>query len=150
MEENIHPQVRRLVVQLCEAFNIPLTEVKLKVWQEKLRIPNSQVLKETYDIITDGRGASLKMPSIAEFMQIYKERERLFNKKKNDENRSIEDGNRDYAHSKKMFSEIKSNILAGRKVITGICDMPVHGTQDGKKFTLTRDSDGKDYIQFHN
>ena len=66
METNIHPQVRRLVVQLCEAYNIPLTEVKLKVLQDKLKIPNSKVLKEAYDIITDGRGSSLKMHSIAE------------------------------------------------------------------------------------
>ena len=104
METNIHPQVRRLVVQLCEAYNIPLTEVKLKVWQDKLKIPNSTVLKETYDIITDGRGSSLKMPSVAEFMQIYKERDRLYTRKRIETSQQISDQKRDYSKSKKMFS----------------------------------------------
>ena len=92
-----------MVVQLCEAYNIPLTEVKLKVWQDKLKIPNSTVLKETYDIITDGRGSSLKMPSVAEFMQIYKERDRLYTRKRMETSQQILDQNRDYSKSKKMF-----------------------------------------------
>ena len=150
METNIHPQVRRLVVQLCEAFNTPLTEVKLKVWQDKLKIPNSTILKEAYDIITDGKGASLKMPSIAEFMQIYKERERLYTKKRIETSQQLAHKDRDYSKSKKMFSNLRDMIKKGEPVNRGVCGMPVDGVQDGRKFTLTRDSDGKDYVQFHN
>ena len=150
METNIHPQVRRLVVQLCEAYNIPLTEVKLKVWQDKLKIPNSTVLKETYDIITDGRGSSLKMPSVAEFMQIYKERDRLYTRKRMETSQQILDQNRDYSKSKKMFSEISELVKKGKPVNHGVCDNSVDGVHAGRKFTLSRGDDGKDYVQFHN
>ena len=77
-EYKIHPQVRMLMAQLCEAFNIPMQESKLMIWQQKLGIPNTQLLKEAYEQITDGKGVTLKMPTIAEFMQIYKEKESNF------------------------------------------------------------------------
>ena len=48
------------------------------VWQEKLQSPNNDVLIETYNLLTDGRGESNKMPTIAEFMSVYKEREQAF------------------------------------------------------------------------
>ena len=48
------------------------------VWQEKLQSPNNDVLIETYNILTDGKGQSNKMPTIAEFMSVYKEREQAF------------------------------------------------------------------------
>ena len=150
METNIHPQVRKLVVQLCEAYNIPLTEVKLKVWQDKLKIPNSTVLKEAYDIITDGRGSSLKMPSIAEFMAIYKERERIYTKKRIETSQQLAHKDIDYSKSKKMFEDLRNFISEGKTINKGVCGMPVDGVQDGRKFTLTRGDDGKDYVQFHN
>ena len=48
------------------------------VWQEKLQSPNNDVLIETYNYLTDGKGQSNKMPTIAEFMSVYKEREQAF------------------------------------------------------------------------
>ena len=150
MEDNIHPQVRMLVAQLCEAFNIPLTDVKLKVWQDKLKIPNTDILRETYEQITDGRGVSLKMPSIAEFMQIYKEKERNFFNKKDAMLEAEYGKKKDSQLSKEMVPKLVNAILSGTKVKTSLCKMPHEGEQDGIKFRLTRDARGRDHCYFHN
>ena len=145
----IHPQVRMLVAQLCEAFNIPMQESKLVIWQQKLGIPNTELLREAYEQITDGKGVTLKMPTIAEFMQIYKEKEHNFFKK---QALNLEDRygkQRDSRISKEMVPKLINAIHEGKKFTGGLCDRPHEGIQDGRTFRLTRDARGRDHCYFH-
>ena len=138
-----------LVAQLCEAFNIPMQTSKLIIWQQKLGIPNTELLKEAYEQITDGRGVTLKMPTIAEFMQIYKEKESNFFRKQS--------ANLEHQYGKKkdthiasiMVPKLLNAISGGRKVGGNLCDKPHNGIQDGQTFRLTRDAHGRDHCYFH-
>ena len=75
---NIHPEVRAFVAMLCEGFNIPSSDTKLLAFAEKIKHPHIPALKETYNIFTDGRGSTNKMPTIAEVMEVYKNVERRY------------------------------------------------------------------------
>ena len=148
-EQNIHPQVRMLVAQLCEAFNIPMQISKLNIWQQKLGIPNTELLKQAYEQITDGKGVTLKMPTIAEFMQIYKEKESNFFKK--------QALNLEHQYGKKKDTELAKHYIPillnlmneGKRVVGNLCDKPHDGIQDGRTFRLTRDVHGQDWCYFH-
>jgi len=69
--DNIHPQLRDIVVLLCEYFNVPSSEKRIKEFADKLKVPNVPTLKETYKKFTDGRASSDKMPTTEEFMRVY-------------------------------------------------------------------------------
>ena len=107
-------------------------------------------MRETYEQITDGRGVSLKMPSIAEFMQIYKEKERNFFNKKDAMLEAEYGKKKDSQLSKEMVPKLVGAILSGTKANTNLCKMPHEGEQDGIKFRLTRDARGRDHCYFHN
>ena len=149
IEQKIHPQVRMLVAQLCEAFNIPMQESKLEIWQQKLGIPNTELLKEAYEQITDGKGVTLKMPTIAEFMQIYKEKESNFFKKQalNLEHRYGKQ--KDTQIAKVMVPKLLDAMNDGKRMVGNLCDKPHDGIQDGRTFRMTRDAHGKDWCYFH-
>ena len=148
-EYKIHPQVRMLMAQLCEAFNIPMQESKLMIWQQKLGIPNTQLLKEAYEQITDGKGVTLKMPTIAEFMQIYKEKESNFFKRQS-ANLEHQYGKQNYTRvSKEMVPKLVSAIMQGEQKTNHLIKAPHEGVQDGRRFRLTRDAHGRDYCYFH-
>jgi len=138
-----------LVAQLCEAFNTPMTDSKLIVWQEKLQIPNTQLLKEAYEQITDGKGVTLKMPSIAEFMQIYKEKENNYFKKQATNLEHQYGKKKDNQIAKLMVPRLLKAIKEGRRIPGNLCDKPHEGTLDGRTFRLTRDAHGRDYCYFH-
>ena len=63
-EVAIHPQVRMFVAMLCEGFNVPSSETKIQAFANKLKHPHVPALKETYEIFTDGRASTTKMPTI--------------------------------------------------------------------------------------
>ena len=148
-EYKIHPQVRMLVAQLCEAFNIPMQESKLMIWQQKLGIPNTQLLKEAYEQITDGKGVTLKMPTIAEFMHIYKEKESNFFKRQS-ANLEHQYGKQNYTKvAKVMVPKLVNAIMQGTKTDGHLIKAPHDGVQDGQRFRLTRDARGRDYCYFH-
>ena len=115
-----------------------------------MKIPNPILIKETYELITDGKGDSLKMPSVAEFLKIYKEKERLLTKKISDEKQIEYKNNINYAKSAQMFTRLKNTIKNKPSVTTNLCSFPVDGIQDGRKFTLTRDEMGRDWVKFNN
>ena len=148
-EYKIHPQVRMLVAQLCEAFNIPMQESKLMIWQQKLGIPNTQLLKEAYEQITDGKGVTLKMPTIAEFMHIYKEKESNFFKRQS-ANLEHQYGKQNYNKvAKEMVPKLVNAIMQGEQKTNHLIKAPHDGVQDGQRFRLTRDAHGRDYCYFH-
>ena len=148
-EYKIHPQVRMLMAQLCEAFNIPMQESKLIIWQQKLGIPNTQLLKEAYEQITDGKGVTLKMPTIAEFMQIYKEKESNFFKRQS-ANLEHQYGKQNYTRvSKEMVPKLVSAIMQGEQKTNHLIKAPHEGVQDGRRFRLTRDAHGRDFCYFY-
>ena len=137
------------MAQLCEAFNIPMQTSKLIIWQQKLGIPNTELLKEAYEQITDGKGVTLKMPTIAEFMQIYKEKESNFFKKQA-LNLEHQYGKQKDTHIASVMVPKLLNMMAEGKRMTGnLCDKPHDGIQDGRTFRLTRDVHGKDWCYFH-
>ena len=148
--DNIHPQVRAIVALLCEGYNVPSSETKIKAFADKLKHPHVPALKETYEMFTDGRTNSIKMPTIAEFMQVYKEVKIRHENRRNQ--KLIEHNNHtiDYSKSKIMFSKLIKLVKEGGYRNRSICDMDVTGWEDGLKFTLSRDEDGKDYVYYHN
>ena len=95
---NIHPQVRAIVALLCEGFNVPSSETKILAFSDKLKNPHIPALKETYEMFTDGRANSNKMPTIAEFMQVYKEVKRRH--ENNNNNKQITDNRINYNRNK--------------------------------------------------
>ena len=138
-----------LVAQLCEAFNIPMQESKLEIWQQKLGIPNTELLKEAYEQITDGKGVTLKMPTIAEFMQIYKEKESNYFKKQA-LNLEHQYGKQNYTRvSKEMVPKLVNAIMQGEQKTNHLIKAPHEGVQDGRRFRLTRDAHGRDFCYFY-
>jgi len=138
-----------LVAQLCEAFNIPMQTSKLIIWQQKLGIPNTELLKEAYEQITDGKGVTLKMPTIAEFMHIYKEKESNFFKRQS-ANLEHQYGKQNYTKiAKDMVPKLLNMMAEGKRMTGNLCDKPHDGIQDGRTFRLTRDVHGKDWCYFH-
>ena len=151
--ENVHPQVRAIVALLCEGFNVPSSDTKIKAFADKLQHPNVDALKETYDIFTDGRGVSDKMPTIAEFMRVYRE------VKSRHENKSnqilIEDRNNrvNYSKNKQMFNKLITMVEKGHKVEKSfsLCDREHTGVNEhGYKYSLTTDDMGRSYIYYYN
>ena len=138
-----------LVAQLCEAFNIPMQTSKLIIWQQKLGIPNTDLLREAYEQITDGKGVTLKFPTIAEFMHIYKEKESNFFKRQS-ANLEHQYGKQNYTKiAKDMVPKLLNMIAEGKRMPGNLCDQPHDGIQDGRTFRLTRDVHGKDWCYFH-
>ncbi len=150
MEMEIHPQTRNMLTRLCEAFNIPITTVKLRVWQEKLKIPDPELLRETYEFITDGKSNTLnKMPTVAEFMSIYKSKQsRKEQERKENENNTqpIIDHNK----AREMFANITEAMKTTQVIKRGLCALPVTDWENGQQFTITRNENGMDYVLWHN
>jgi len=121
------------------------------VWQEKLQSPNNDVLIETYNILTDGKGQSHKMPTIAEFMSVYKEREQAFIRNQ-DLSISKEFHNKvsDKEYNKQRVKELMNVLKGTEKVYTHLCDLPHEGVQNDIKFRLTRNIHGQDFCYYYN
>ena len=83
-EVNIHAQVRVFVTMLCEGFNVPSSETKIQAFADKLKHPHVPALRETYNIFTDGRASTTKMPTIAEVMEVYRNVEKRHTKEEVD------------------------------------------------------------------
>ena len=100
---------------LCEGFNVPSSETKINAFADKLKHPHIPALKETYNIFTDGRASTTKMPTIAEVMEVYKGVEKRYTKEQvqkitHENNQEI-----DYEKSKVMFSKLKETVIKGGK-----------------------------------
>ena len=149
-EVNIHAQVRVFVTMLCEGFNVPSSETKIQAFADKLKHPHVPALKETYNIFTDGRASTNKMPTIAEVMEVYRGVEKRYT---TEEVQKITHENIqevDYEKSKEMFSELKETVIKGGKTNNSIIDKPVTDWQKGYQFTVTRDERGQDWVHYHN
>ena len=148
---NVHPQVRAIVALLCEGFNVPSSETKIRAFADKLKHPHVEALKEAYDIFTDGRASSDKMPTIAEFMRVYKD---IKNRHENRSNRIyIEDRNVRVNHdrNKQMFNKLITMVQKGGRRDTNLCKMDHTGyTEHGIQYTITTDKLGMEYVHFHN
>ena len=89
------------------------------------------------------------MPSIAEFMQIYKEKEHNFFKKQSATLEHQYGKHKDTQIAKEMVPKLLDAIHEGKKFTGGLCDRPHEGIQDGRTFRLTRDARGRDHCYFH-
>jgi len=149
-EINVHAQVRAFVTMLCEGFNVPSSETKIQAFADKLKHPHVPALTETYNIFTDGRASTNKMPTIAEVMEVYRGVEKRYT---NEEVQKITHENIkevDFEKSKAMFSQLKETIIKGEKPNISLIDRPVTDWQNGYKFTINRDEEGKDHVYYHN
>ena len=149
-EVNIHAQVRVFVTMLCEGFNVPSSDTKIQAFADKLKHPHVPALKETYNIFTDGRASTNKMPTIAEVMEVYRGVEKRYT---TEEVQKITHENIkevDFEKSKEMFSQLKETILKGEKPNISLIDRPVTDWQKGYQFTVTRDERGQDWVHYHN
>ena len=149
-EVNIHPQVRVFVTMLCEGFNVPSSDTKIQAFADKLKHPHVPALKETYNIFTDGRASTNKMPTIAEVMGVYRGVEKRYT---TEEVQKITHENIkevDFEKSKEMFSQLKETIIKGNKPNTSLIDRPVTDWQNGYQFTVSRDERGQDWVHYHN
>ena len=150
---NVHPQVRAIVALLCEGFNVPSSETKIRAFADKLKHPHVEALKEAYDIFTDGRASSDKMPTIAEFMRVYKD---IKNRHENRSNRIyIEDRNVRVNHdrNKQMYNKLIAMVQKGGKRDTSLnlCQMDHTGcTEHGIQYTITTDKLGREYVHILN
>jgi len=149
LTSNIHPQVRIFVTMLCEGFNVPNSETKMQAFGEKLKNPHTPALRETYNIFTDGRGQSNRMPTIAEVMEVYKsvvKRMTMQSEQKlvNDHPRKI-----DYENSKKMFNKLTKMVRDGVSHVRHPIDSDTIDWQHGYKFTLSRDEKDQDWVKYH-
>jgi len=117
-----------------------------------LKIPNLDLLTETYEFITDGKGQSNKMPTIAEFMSIYKERERIFVTKQ-DLLITAEHGTKttDKDYNLQRVREIIETLKSGctNREPTQFCDLPHEFTSQDLKGRLTRDAHGRDICYWY-
>jgi len=149
-EVNVHAQVRAFVTMLCEGFNVPSSETKIQAFADKLKHPHVPALTETYNIFTDGRASTNKMPTIAEVMEVYKGIEKRYT---SEEVQKITHENIqevDYEKSKAMFSHLKETVIKGGKPTNSIIDKPVTDWQNGYQFTINRDESGRDYVHYYN
>ena len=147
---NIHPQVRAIVALLCEGFNVPSSETKIMAFSDKLKHPHVPALRETYDLFTDGRGTTDKMPTIAEFMKVYKDVKRRHTNRQDTE-LIYTDKPKMYEKSKVMFNKIRQMLEKGGKPLNNFQNRQHIGyTEHGIKFTLTKDEEGRDYCYYHN
>jgi len=149
LTSNIHPQVRIFVTMLCEGFNVPNSETKMQAFGEKLKNPHTPALRETYNIFTDGRGQSNRMPTIAEVMEVYKsvvKRMTMQSEQKlvNNHPREI-----DYENSKKMFNKLTKMVRDGVSHVRHPIDSDTIDWQHGYKFTLSRDEKDQDWVKYH-
>ena len=149
IEENIHPQVRIFVTMLCEGFNVPNSDTRIQAFADKLNNPNTVALRDTYNIFTDGRGATNKMPTIAEVMEVYKNvvrRQTIPNQP------LIETVSKevDYSRSKTMFNKLRQMVEGKIPTYKHPIDHDTIGWQEGVKFTLSRNDKGQDTVYYHN
>ena len=149
-EVNIHAQVRVFVTMLCEGFNVPSSETKIQAFADKLKHPHVPALRETYNIFTDGRASTTKMPTIAEVMEVYRNVEKRYTKEEVDKITHENNQEIDYEKSKAMFSQLKETIIKGEKPNISLIDRPVTDWQKGYQFTVTRDENGQDWVYYHN
>ncbi len=149
-EVNIHAQVRVFVTMLCEGFNVPSSDTKIQAFADKLKHPHVPALRETYNIFTDGRASTTKMPTIAEVMEVYRNVEKRYTKEEVDKITHENNQEIDYEKSKAMFSQLKETILKGEKPNISLIDRPVTDWQKGYQFTVTRDENGQDWVYYHN
>ena len=147
---NVHPEVRAFVAMLCEGFNIPSSDTKLLAFADKLGNPHIPALKGTYNIFTDGRASTKKMPPIAEVMEVYKGEVKRMTL--DYERKLIHDYPSEINHSKsrEMFHKLTDAVKSGTKPIKNIIQRESIGWQDGFKFTITRDNQGRDSVYYHN
>ena len=150
IDNNIHPQVRIFVTMLCEGFNIPNSETKIKAFGDKLKSPHIPALRETYNMFTDGRASTTKMPTIAEVMEVYKtvvKRITMQSEQKLINNHPKEI---DYENSKKMFNKLTKIVRSEVPHVKHLIDRNTIDWQNGYKFSLSRDDNGKDWVYYHN
>lgn len=149
-ETNVHPEVRVFVAMLCEGFNIPSSDTKLIAFADKLGNPHIPALKRTYNIFTDGKASTKKMPTIAEVMEVYKNEVKRMTL--DYERKLIHENPSEINHdkSKEMFHKLKDAVKNGTESIKNVIGNESIGWQDGFKFSITRDDQGRDTVYFHN
>ena len=139
IEDTIHPQVKIFVTMLCEGFNVPNSVTKMQAFDEKLKHPHTPALRETYNIFTDGRASTNKMPTIAEVMEVYKGVVKRLTITSEQALLESQPKHIDYAKSKEFFSKLKKMVAGEIPKYSHSID---RNTVDWQK--------GQDFVYYHN
>ena len=150
IEDTIHPQVKIFVTMLCEGFNVPNSVTKMQAFNDKLTHPHLPALKETYNIFTDGRASTNKMPTIAEVMEVYKGVVKRMTMTSEQTLLESQPKEIDYAKSKELFHKLRQMIAGKIPKVKGSIDRTTVDWQNGYKFTLSRNEKGQDSVYYHN
>jgi len=150
IEDTIHPQVKIFVTMLCEGFNVPNSVTKMQAFDEKLKHPHTPALRETYNIFTDGRASTNKMPTIAEVMEVYKNVVKRLTITSEQALLESQPKYIDHNKSKEMFNTLAQLVNEADPVIPHLIDRNTIDWQNGYKFTLTRNEKGQDFVYYHN
>ena len=119
-----------------------------------MKTPNPDVLTETYNLLTDGRGQHHKMPTIAEFMSLYKEREKIFIQRQNLQIAEEFPQSLDKSIMKHKIKEILDELVTGQSNVSStpspgyLCSLPHDFKQFGQKGRITRDDQGRDWVEY--
>jgi len=150
IEDTIHPQVKIFVTMLCEGFNVPNSVTRMQAFDEKLKHPHTPALRETYNIFTDGRASTNKMPTIAEVMEVYKGVVKRLTITSEQALLESQPKHIDYAKSKEFFSKLKKMVAGEIPKYSHSIDRNTVDWQNGYKFTLSRNEKGQDFVYYHN
>ena len=94
------------------------------------------------------------MPTIAEFMSLYKEREKIFIQRQNLQIAEEFPQSLDKSISKQKFKEILDELTTGQSNVSStpgegnLCSFPHDFKQFGQKGRITRDDQGRDWVQY--
>ena len=88
------------------------------------------------------------MPTIAEFMSIYKEREKVFINRQDNQISEEFPRTTDKEYNKEQVKKIVDKLMKGGTTHTNLCALPHEFTENGQKGRITRDAHGRDYCYY--
>ncbi len=144
-QEEKQQQIKVMVSRLYEAFGRPCNAVTHSVWTEALKDTPFELFAETYEKTIKGDYGS-KPPSTAEFLDHCRELKKQKQIKINGKTKSIENKKLDTNNLKKILNQLQND--ATKNPIPKRKQLPHHGVDNGQKFTMTYDDQGRCYVRF--
>lgn len=140
-------QIKVMVSRLYEAFGKPCNAVTHSVWTEALKDTPFDLFKETYEKTIKGDYGA-KPPSTAEFLDHCRELKKQKNTKLNGQYKKLEVNKFNNGKLKNILDTLKNEVLAEPKTKAKTKQLPHHGVQNGQKFTMTYDEQGRCTVEF--
>ena len=143
--EEKEQQIKVMVSRLYEAFGKPCNAVTHSVWTEALKNTQFELFKETYEKTIKGDYGA-KPPSTAEFLDHCRELKKQKNTKINVQQKKLQVNKLNNGKLKNILDTLKKEVLTPPKTKTK--QLPHHGVDNGQKFTMTYDDQGRCTVEF--